>query len=89
LTSFSIASSRPSSNSIAIYGKGVKHTLRTEELSRDIQSLASHNDDLLAVEQLLSHSAGQPTKEVTLAIDCDLLFPIISNHVPHPSCCSS
>jgi hypothetical protein len=52
---------------------GVRRTLRTEELSRDVQGLASHNYDLLAIEQLLSNSAGQPTKEVTLAIDRDLI----------------
>jgi len=50
----------------------VKRTLRTEELSRDVQGLASHNDDLLAIEQLLSNSACQPTEEMTLAIDRDL-----------------
>jgi len=50
-----------------------RRTLRTEELSRDVQGLASHNYDLLAIEQLLSNSAGQPTKEVTLAIDRDLV----------------
>jgi hypothetical protein len=61
-----------SSNSFASMGVGVARTLRTEELSRDVQGLASHNNDLLAVEELLSHSAGQPTKEVTLAIDSDL-----------------
>ncbi len=49
-----------------------ERTLRTEELSRDVQSLATNNNDLLAVEQLLSHGTGQPTKEVTLAIDRDL-----------------
>ena len=61
-----------SSHSFAAVGMGLKRTLRTEELSGDVQGLASHNNDLLAVEELLSHSAGQPTKEVTLAIDSDL-----------------
>jgi hypothetical protein len=51
---------------------GVERTLRTKELSRDVQGFASHNDNFLTVEQLLSHSAGQPTKKVTLAIDRDL-----------------
>jgi hypothetical protein len=60
------------SNSFAAVDIDVERTLRTEELSRDVQGLASHNNDLLAVEQLLGHSAGQPTKEVTLAIDSDL-----------------
>ncbi len=40
---------------------GVERTLCTEELSRDVQGLASHNDDLLAIEQLLSHGTGQAT----------------------------
>jgi hypothetical protein len=57
---------------------GVVRTLRTEELSRDVQSLASHDDDLLAVQQLLGHSTGQPAKEVTLAIYRDLSHPAIS-----------
>ena len=29
---------------------GVGRTLRTEELSRDVQSLASHDDNLLAIQ---------------------------------------
>ena len=70
---FPIATSdSPNSNSTARQDKGVEHTLRTEELSRDVEGLASHNNDLLAVEELLSHGTGQPTKEVTLAIDGDL-----------------
>ena len=56
----------------------VKRTLRTEELSRDVQGLASHNDDLLAIEQLLSNSACQPTEEMTLAIDRDLCHTVES-----------
>ena len=47
-------------------------TLRTEELSRDVEGFASHNNDLLSVEELLSHGTGQTSKEVTLAIDRDL-----------------
>lgn len=39
-------------------GLDVERTLRTEELSGDVQGLASHNDNLLAVEELLGHSAG-------------------------------
>jgi hypothetical protein len=59
--------------SFAGLGKGVERTLRTEEFAGDVEGLASNNDNLLSVEQLLSHSTGQPTKEVTLAIDSDLL----------------
>jgi hypothetical protein len=58
-----------------------ERTLRTEELSRDVQGLTSHNDDLLTIEQLLSHSRGQTTKEVALAIDRDLF----KHHNQYPS----
>ena len=63
---------------ISLQYMGVEHTLRTEELPRDVQGLAAHDDDLLAVEQLLGHSTGQPAKEVTLAIDRDLFHLAIS-----------
>jgi hypothetical protein len=63
---------------LILQGKGIGRTLRTEELSGDVQGLASHDDDLLAVEQLLGHGAGQPAKEVTLAIDRDLFHLAIS-----------
>lgn len=52
--------------------RGGERTLRAEELAGDVESLTSHNDDLLAVEQLLGNSAGQATKEVSLAVDNDL-----------------
>jgi hypothetical protein len=51
----------------------VERTLRAEELAGDVEGLTSHNDDLLAVEQLLGDSAGQTTKEVSLAVDDDLI----------------
>lgn len=50
----------------------VERTLRAEELAGDVKGLTSHNDDLLAVKQLLGDSAGQATKEVPLAVDDDL-----------------
>ncbi len=46
-----------------------RRTLRAEELARDVQGLASHNDDLLAVEQLLSDRGGQATEKVPLGVD--------------------
>lgn len=46
-----------------------RRTLRAEELAGDVQGLASHNDDLLAVEQLLGDRGGQATEEVPLAVD--------------------
>lgn len=49
-----------------------ERTLRAEELAGDVEGLTSHNDDLLAVEQLLGNSAGQATQEVSLAVDDDL-----------------
>lgn len=52
--------------------KRFERTLRAEELAGDVEGLTSHNDDLLAVEQLLGNSAGQATQEVSLAVDDDL-----------------
>lgn len=46
-----------------------RRTLRAEELAGDVQGLASHNDDLLAVEQLLGDRGGQATEKVALAVD--------------------
>lgn len=46
-----------------------KRTLRAEELAGDVQGLASYDDDLLAVEQLLGDSGGQATEKVPLAVD--------------------
>jgi hypothetical protein len=70
--------SRALCSDITLQYMGVEHTLRTEELPGDVQGLAAHDDDLLAVEQLLGHSTGQPAKEVTLAIDRDLFHLAIS-----------
>lgn len=53
--------------------EGVERTLRAEELAGDVEGLTSHNDDLLTVEQLLGDSAGQTTKEVSLAVNDDLI----------------
>ena len=46
-----------------------RRTLRAEELAGDVQGLTSHNDDLLAVEQLLSDCGSQATEKVPLAVD--------------------
>jgi outer membrane murein-binding lipoprotein Lpp len=48
---------------------GCVRTLRAEELARDVKGLASHNDDLLAVEELLGDGAGEATEQVALAVD--------------------
>lgn len=59
----------------------VARTLRAEELAGDVEGLTSHNDDLLAVEQLLGNSAGQATQEVSLAVDDDLFHSrSVSDH---------
>lgn len=47
-------------------------TLRPEELAGDVESFAADYHDLLTIEQLLSHGAGQATKEVPFAIDNNL-----------------
>ena len=50
----------------------MEHTFCPEEFARDVESFASDDDDLLAVQQLLRHSTGQATQEMSLAIDDDL-----------------
>jgi hypothetical protein len=50
----------------------VVRTLGTEELSRDVEGLAAHNNDLLSLEELLSNGRGQATEEVAFAINGDL-----------------
>jgi hypothetical protein len=49
-----------------------RRTLRTEELSGDVEGLASNDYDLLSVEQLLGDSAGQATEQMSLSVDDDL-----------------
>ena len=46
--------------------------LGAEELSRDVEGLAADDNNLLAVQELLGDSAGQTTKQVTLAINDNL-----------------
>jgi hypothetical protein len=45
------------------------HTLCAEELSRDIEGLAAHHNDLLTVEQLLRDRAGQAAEQVALPVN--------------------
>jgi hypothetical protein len=49
-----------------------ERTLRSEKLSGNIQCLTSHNNDFLAIKQLLCDSTGQTTKQVSFAVDDDL-----------------
>lgn len=49
-----------------------RRTFRSEEFARDVESFASHYHDLLTVEQLLGHGAGQAAQEMSLAINDDL-----------------
>ena len=46
-----------------------RHTLRAEELARDVEGLAAHDNDLLTVEQLLCDCAGKAAEQVALAVD--------------------
>ena len=57
----------------AVY-PGCQRTFCAEECAGNVKSLASYYHDLLTIEQLLSHSAGQATQEMSLAIDNDLVF---------------
>jgi hypothetical protein len=43
----------------------------SEEAAGDVDFLAANYDDFLAREDLLGDDGGQPTKEMTLAIDND------------------
>lgn len=54
------------------HGIIIKRTLRAEEVAGDVKSLASHDDNPLARNQLLSNGTGQATKKVPLAVDNDL-----------------
>jgi len=47
-------------------------TLRSEEFAGDVELLAAHDYELLAVEELFGDCAGQTTKEMALAVDDDL-----------------
>lgn len=49
-----------------------RHTLRAEELARDVERLAADNNDLLTAKELLGHNGGKAAKEMALAIDDDL-----------------
>lgn len=51
------------------FGERCGRTLRAEELAGDVESLAAHNDDLLAVQQLLGDSAGQAAEQMALAVN--------------------
>jgi hypothetical protein len=46
-----------------------RRTLRAEELSRDVEGLAAHDNDLLTIEQLLRDRAGQATEQVALSVN--------------------
>lgn len=60
-------------------------TFCTEEFARDIESFASDDDDFLAVEQLLGHSTGQTTQEMSLPIDNYLERTPSATTLPGPS----
>jgi hypothetical protein len=45
--------------------------LVTEEAARDVDFLAANDDNLLAIQNLLGYNGGQPTEEVTLAVNDD------------------
>lgn len=52
--------------------EGQRRTLRTEELSGDVQGLATDDNDLLAVEKLLGDNACKTAQKVALAVNDDL-----------------
>jgi hypothetical protein len=74
-----------------VYFAEGRRTLSAEELSGDVEGFAAHNNDLLALEKLLSDGGGQATEEVALAIDGDLFVSFVSklilsaSKIPKPS----
>lgn len=63
-----ICNNAPDSSCTAIARKGFQRTLCPEELARDVEGFAAHNDDLLAVQQLLRDRAGETAKQMALAV---------------------
>lgn len=53
---------------------GVVFELVAEELARDVEVLATHNSDVLAVENFLGHDGSETTEEVVLAVNDNLLL---------------
>lgn len=43
--------------------------LGTKVLARDVDALAAHNNDVLAVQDLLGDNGGEATEEVTTTVD--------------------
>lgn len=86
--SLRVAVSSPTVRSFVCRVFGVQRTLSAEELSRDVEGLAANDNDLLALEELLSNGRGEATEEVALAIDGDLLcavsFRLLSPVRSHP-----
>lgn len=51
---------------------GDERTLGAEELPRDVESLATDDNNLLAAQQLLGNDAGKAAQKVALAVNDDL-----------------
>lgn len=64
---------------------GHGRTLRPEEFAGDVELLAAHHDDLLAVEQLLRDGAGQATEKVALAVNDNLYQVLRQRLCPYSS----
>jgi len=55
-----------------------ERTLCSEEFSRDVESLATDDDDLLAAQQLFRDRAGQAAEQMALRINNLSREPFIS-----------
>lgn len=66
---------------LSIFGEMIR-TLRPEKLARDVESFTADYHNLLTIEQLLSHGAGQATKEVPFAIDNNLSTTVDTDQLP-------
>jgi hypothetical protein len=53
-----------------------KHTLVAEEAAGDLNLLASDDNDLLAVQQLLGDNAGKTAQQMPFAVDDDNLVRV-------------
>jgi len=50
----------------------IGHTLGAKELSRNIDSFTTNDDNLLSTEKLLGDDAGKTSEQMTFAINDDL-----------------
>lgn len=65
---------------VALVQVSVVLQLVAEERARDVDELGSHNNDLLAGEELLGQGGGETTEEVSLAVN-DVWVCLLEGHL--------